>query len=78
MKNAPNKLSYAVIFTSAKEGGYTATVPALPGCISEGDTFEKAKKNITEAMELYLEVVMPKGNLSRFTDFVVAPISVNV
>ena len=47
--------SYAVVFTPAEEGGYTATVPALPGCISEGDSFEEAKKNIKEAIELYLE-----------------------
>lgn len=72
-----HKLSYAVVFTVAEEGGYTATVPALPGCISEGDTFEEAKKNIAEAIELYLEVVKPQGSLSRFADFVIAPVSVN-
>jgi len=36
-----------------KEGGYTVYVPALPGCISEGDTFEKAIANIKEAVELF-------------------------
>ena len=41
---------YTVVFSVAEEGGYTATVPALPGCISEGDTFEEAKKNIAEAI----------------------------
>ena len=40
-----------------EDGGYTAYVPALPGCISEGDTEEKALGNIEEAIELYLEVV---------------------
>ncbi len=39
----------------SEDGGYTAIVPSLPGCISEGDTKEEALKNIKEAIELYLE-----------------------
>ena len=41
----------------SEEGGYTAIVPSLPGCISEGDTKEEALENIREAIELYLEPV---------------------
>ena len=37
--------------------GYTAYVPSLPGCISEGNTIDDAIENITEAIELYLEPV---------------------
>jgi len=44
-----------VVLEEQEEGGYTAYVPSLPGCISEGDTKEEALKNIKEAMELYLE-----------------------
>ncbi len=40
-----------------ESGGYTVTIPALPGCNSEGDTFEEALGNIKEAAELYLEVM---------------------
>ncbi|MBI4262418.1 type II toxin-antitoxin system HicB family antitoxin [Candidatus Uhrbacteria bacterium] len=40
-----------------KDGGYTVTIPALPGCISEGDTFEAAMANIKEAAVLYVEVM---------------------
>ncbi|MEW6566553.1 MAG: type II toxin-antitoxin system HicB family antitoxin [Chloroflexota bacterium] len=36
-------------------GGFTAYVPSLPGCISEGDTQEEALANIQEAIRLYLE-----------------------
>lgn len=43
-----------VVLEPAEEGGYTVYVPALPGCISEGNTFE-AITNIREAVELYLE-----------------------
>ncbi len=46
-----------IILEPSEEGGYTAIVPSLPGCISEGDTKEKALKNIREAIELYLEPV---------------------
>jgi predicted RNase H-like HicB family nuclease len=38
-------------------GGYTAYVPALPGCISEGDTLDEALLNIKEAIHLYLVAV---------------------
>jgi len=46
-----------IILEPSEEGGYTAIVPALPGCISEGNTREGALKNIREAIELYLEPV---------------------
>jgi predicted RNase H-like HicB family nuclease len=46
-----------LILEPSDEGGYTVYVPALPGCISEGDTKEEALKNIQEAIELYLEAV---------------------
>ena len=46
-----------VILEPSDEGGYTAVVPALPGCISEGNTREEALKNVEEAIRLYLEPV---------------------
>lgn len=46
-----------IILEPSEEDGYTVFVPALPGCISEGDTKEEALKNIREAIELYLEPV---------------------
>jgi len=47
----------AILEPDNRVGGYTVTIPALPGCISEGDTFEEALKNIEEAAALYLEVM---------------------
>ena len=44
-----------IILEKSDEGGFTAYVPSLPGCISEGNTEEEAIKNIQEAIELYLE-----------------------
>ena len=46
-----------VVLEPSEDGGYTAVVPSLPGCISEGNTREEALKNIREAIELYLEPV---------------------
>ena len=46
-----------VVLEASDEGGFTAYVPALPGCISEGDTRDEALENIQEAIELYLEPV---------------------
>lgn len=48
-------LEYNAIFQKEKEGGFSVWVPALPGCVSQGETFEEAVENIKEAMSLYLE-----------------------
>ena len=45
-----------VVLEPQEEGGFTVSVPSLPGCISEGDSKEEALRNIKEAIELYLEV----------------------
>ena len=58
-----------IILEPSDEGGYTVIVPALPGCISEGNTREEAMKNIQEAITLYLEPIeddmdfMPQAEL---------------
>jgi len=54
-------LKYDVVFEEQEVGGYTVTVPSLPGCISEGDTFEEAKKNISDAIKLFLEDLNADG-----------------
>ena len=46
-----------VVLEPSDEGGYTAYVPSLPGCITEGETVEEAMANVREAVELYLEPV---------------------
>ncbi len=49
-------MSYRVnIVFSRDKGGYYVFCPELPGCQSQGDTFEEARENIQEAVELYLE-----------------------
>lgn len=46
-----------VVLEPSDDGGYTVTVPALPGCISEGDSKAQALRNIQEAIQIYLEDV---------------------
>jgi predicted RNase H-like HicB family nuclease len=46
-----------VVLEKSEEGGFSAYVPSLPGCISEGETRDEALSNIREAIELYLEPV---------------------
>ena len=53
-----------IILEPSDEGGYTVTVPSLPGCISEGNTKKEALKNIKEAILLYLEPVEDDLNYS--------------
>jgi predicted RNase H-like HicB family nuclease len=52
---------FRVILEPNESGGYTAIVPLLPGCISEGDTKAEALANIKEAIELYLESLRADG-----------------
>jgi predicted RNase H-like HicB family nuclease len=54
-------MKYTVVLQRENDGGYVATVPALPGCVSQGDSREEALRNIEEAMELYLEDVKAAG-----------------
>ena len=53
-----------VVIHDAEEGGYWAEVPAIPGCATEGDTFEELLKNLYEAIEgcLSVDVDVPKDD----------------
>ncbi|MBC1239208.1 type II toxin-antitoxin system HicB family antitoxin [Nostoc sp. 2RC] len=44
------------IIHPAEEGGYWAEVPALPGCITEGETMEEVMANLKDAIEGWLDV----------------------
>jgi len=49
-------------FEEAEEGGYAVSVPDLPGCVSEGDTFEEALEMIKDAMSGWLLVAQEHGD----------------
>jgi predicted RNase H-like HicB family nuclease len=48
-------MNLKVVIEKGEDGYYTASVPALKGCWSQGKTRDEALKNIREAVELYLE-----------------------
>lgn len=60
-KKVAKVLKYTAVFEPAQEGGYVVTVPALPGCITEGDTFEEAVRMVKDAIKGYLAVLKDEG-----------------
>lgn len=48
-----------VIFSKDKDG-YYVYCPELPGCHSQGNSFEEAQENIKEAVDLYIETMSPE------------------
>jgi predicted RNase H-like HicB family nuclease len=54
-------IDFEVVLIPAEEGGYTVVAPALPGCISEGDTEEEALENIKDAIQGWLVVAKRHG-----------------
>jgi len=55
-------MRYTVVLEEDPEGGYVAVVPALPGCVSQGDTRQQALANAREAAELYVEDCIAAGD----------------
>jgi predicted RNase H-like HicB family nuclease len=54
-------MRYTVVLEQEADGGYSVSVPALPGCDSQGDTRDEALANIREAIELYIETLREAG-----------------
>lgn len=46
-------LKFTVVFEKAKEGGFVASVPSLPGCVTQGDTLAEAEKMAGDAIQAY-------------------------
>jgi predicted RNase H-like HicB family nuclease len=49
-------MTLKAIVHPAEEGGFWAEVPALPGCLTQGETLDELKANLHEAIELWLSV----------------------
>lgn len=56
-----NLLVYRIFLHKEPEGGFTVTVPSLPGCVTYGETLEEAKQMAREAIELYIESLREHG-----------------
>ena len=55
-------MKYRVLIEQDEDGVYVAEVPALPGCISQGQTREEAIENVREAIAAYLESLEAHGD----------------
>ena len=56
--------TYTIILEpDPEEGGYTVTVPALPGCVTQGETIEEAIVMAKDAIRLFIETLMAEGQL---------------
>jgi predicted RNase H-like HicB family nuclease len=55
-------MCYTVVLEQESDGGYVASVPALPGCVSQGASRSEALTNIREAIELYIEDCCEAGD----------------
>lgn len=53
--------SFTVHFIPEQDGGYSVMVPALPGCYTQGDTFEEAERYAHDAIRLYLQSLVAHG-----------------
>jgi antitoxin HicB len=57
-----SKYEYTIILhPDTEEGGYTVTVPALPGCVTQGETLEEAIAMAKDAIRLYIETLIDEG-----------------
>jgi antitoxin HicB len=55
------RFTHTIHVEPAEEGGYVVTVPALSGCVTEGDTYEQAIANAHEAIEGFVEALVKAG-----------------
>ena len=67
-----------MIFEREEDGGYHAFCPVLKGCHSQGDSFEEALENITEAIELYIESLLEDGEAIPEENVIIKPIRIAI
>ena len=53
--------TYSIVVDPDPEGGFTVTVPSLPGCITQGESIEECVANAQEAIALYIEDLVASG-----------------
>ena len=55
-------MRYTVVLEREADGGYVVSVPALPGCVSQGDTRAEALGNVREAIAVFIEDCREAGD----------------
>lgn len=70
--------NYTIIFEKEEDGGYHAFCPSLPGCHTQGDTYEEAVENIKDAVKLYIESIKANGEEIPAEDITIKSLKVAV
>ena len=55
------EITYTIELESLQNGGFSVTIPSLPGCVTWGETFDQAVLMAKEAIELWLESIVERG-----------------
>ncbi|HEX7319781.1 MAG TPA: type II toxin-antitoxin system HicB family antitoxin [bacterium] len=76
--NAVRIYNFTVIFEKEEDGGYHVFCPVLPGCHSQGETYDEATKNIKEAVKLYLKSLKAHHEPIPDEDITINPIKITV
>lgn len=71
-------VSYKVLLEPSEDGGYSVYVPSLPGCVSEGDSYQEALDNIREAIRGWLEVAQEYGDGLPASDILTEAVEVSL
>jgi len=70
--------NYTVIIDREEDGGYHAFCPALPGCHTQGDTYDEVIENIKDAIKLYLESLKAHHEPIPEEDITIKPLKVSL
>ena len=70
--------NYTIILEKEEDGGYHAFCPALPGCHTQGDTYDEAMENIKDAIKLYIESLKAHREAIPEEDITIKPLKVVV
>ena len=68
--------NYTIILEREEDGGYHAFCPTLPGCRTQGDTFDEAMENIKDAIKLYIESLKAHKDPIPEEDITIKPLKV--
>ncbi len=70
--------NYTIILEREADGGYHAFCPALPGCHTQGDSYDETLENIKDAIKLYLESLKAHHDPIPQEDLTIKPLRVVV
>jgi antitoxin HicB len=72
------RYTYTVVITPNDPDGYLVTCPALPGVVTQGDSFDDARAMAADAITCYLESLIEDGLPIPVDETIIAPVSVRV